>query len=174
MTCPRSHRVVTDCLGGRARVGTKGLLLSPFFGLPSTGWGVRNVSFLRRQHPLLTSGDYAGKRKRESQVVLGGIRGFQREQAESEEGACRTPTSQEGKLWPPRFPLDPRFPRLSPFCSFPTFLHKHTLHSILSPSSPSPATPVHLNTPTPPAVLHHGLPRPFPPNPPFPLLGSSP
>ena len=80
----------------------KGASLLPVFWTTQHWVGVRNVSFLRRQYPLLTSGDYAGKRRRESQEVLGGIRGFQREQAVCpRKGPVARQTSQEGKLCPP-------------------------------------------------------------------------
>ena len=135
--------------------------------------GARNVSFLRRQYPLLTSGDYAGKRRTESQEVLGGIHGFQREQAVSlRKGPVARQTSQEGKLCPPTPRLSPRptvptslallfFPDLSP----QTYPSLHPFPFLTqSRNSSSPQHP----HPHPPAILHHGLPRPFPPKSPPP------
>lgn len=167
MTCPRSHSCYR--LSWRQSQGwDKGASALPVSWTTQHWVGVRNVSSLRRQYPLLTSGDCAGKRRTESQEVLGGHPRLPKgASSESEEGACRTPNIPGGETVPPAFPLDPRFPRLSPFCSFPTFLHKRTLHFILSPSSPSPATPVLLSTPTapPPPSSIMASPAPSPPNP---------
>ena len=135
--------------------------------------GARNVSFLRRQYPPPHISRLCGETK---DGVSRGLRGYPRlpkgASSESEKGACRTPNIPGGETVHPPFPLDPWFPRLSPFCSFPTFLHKRSLHFILSPSSPSPATPVLLNTPTPPPSSIMASPAPSPPNPrPLPLPG---
>lgn len=39
VTCPRSHRVVTEFVDGRARIGTKELLLSHFLDCPALRGG---------------------------------------------------------------------------------------------------------------------------------------
>lgn len=167
VTCPRSHRIVTQFVDGKARVGTRGPLLVHFSDYPRLGGGRKSPS----------SGDNAPSSPQETVwgnegggllQVLWGIQGFQRGHALGlGEGHVARQISQEGKLRPSALPLSHASHISRPLPSFPTFLHKPTLRFFPSSSSSSPATLAPLNTPHPhpqPSSIM-ASPTPSPPNP---------
>ena len=131
--------------------------------------GARNVSFLRRQYPPPHISRLCGETK---DGVSRGLRGYPRlpkgASSESEKGACRTPNIPGGETVHPPLSPRPMVPTSLALLFFPD-LSPQTLPSLhpfpFLTQSRNSSSPQH---PHPPAILHHGLPRPFPPKSPPP------